>query len=70
MLPKPAETKAISFVLKLLADASQSEAISLQMIVRISLLQILAELVIAMGDEDGDIVQSVCRKISLKHVHL
>lgn len=52
MLPKPAETKAISFVLKVLADASQSESIDLQMIVKVALVKILAELVVAMGDEN------------------
>ncbi|KXN89480.1 Protein kinase rad3 [Leucoagaricus sp. SymC.cos] len=57
MLPQPREAEATSFVLKILADASQSEAISLQMIVRLSLVKLLGELVIAMGDESSDIKQ-------------
>jgi serine/threonine-protein kinase ATR len=61
-LPKQAEPKATSFVLKILADASQSEAISLQMIVRLSLVKVLAELVIVMGDESPETANSVsCR---------
>jgi serine/threonine-protein kinase ATR len=70
MLPKPAGAKAISFVLRLLADASKSETISLQMIVKLSLVQLLAELVVAMGDENEDIVRSVRRATSLKYAHL
>lgn len=52
MLPKPAESKAISFVLKILADASQEGPIDLQVVVKVSLVKILAELVVAMGDEN------------------
>lgn len=65
MLPKPTETKAISFVLKILADASQSETIDLQVIVKVCLVKILGEFVVAMGDENGDAVQMVCRMIDL-----
>lgn len=66
LLPEPAGTQAVSFVLKLLADASQSEAISLQMIVKLSLVPLLAELVIAMGDENKNAVQSVRCATSLE----
>ncbi|KAF9450926.1 hypothetical protein P691DRAFT_724995 [Macrolepiota fuliginosa MF-IS2] len=57
MLPKPTETKAIGLVLKILADASQSEAIDLQVIVKLCLVKILGELVVAMGDENRSTVQ-------------
>ncbi|XP_006456710.1 hypothetical protein AGABI2DRAFT_78376 [Agaricus bisporus var. bisporus H97] len=59
MLPKPAESKAISFVLKILADASQEGPIDLQVIVKVSLVKILAELVVAMGDENETKVPAV-----------
>jgi serine/threonine-protein kinase ATR len=65
MLPKPAESKAISFVLKILADASQEGPIDLRVVVKVSLVKILAELVIAMGDENETKVPAVSQTKSL-----
>jgi serine/threonine-protein kinase ATR len=59
MLPRPAESKATSFVLKILADASQEGPIDLQVVVKVSLVKILAELVVAMGDENETKVPAV-----------
>lgn len=66
MLPKPDEAKATSFVLQILAEASQSEAINLQMIVRLCLVGLLGELVIAMGDENADTAKAVSCGLSSK----
>ncbi|KAF5363593.1 hypothetical protein D9756_000300 [Leucocoprinus leucothites] len=64
MLPKPEEGKATIFVLKILADASQSETIDLHIIVRLSLVKLLGELVIFMGDENPETVKEAINAIT------
>jgi len=59
MLSEQEEAKAISFVSKILADASQNEIIDLQTIVRLSLMKLLGELVIFMGDENPGTAKEV-----------
>ncbi|KAJ3568764.1 hypothetical protein NP233_g5503 [Leucocoprinus birnbaumii] len=62
--PQAQEAKAISFVLKILADASQSEVIDLQMIVRLSLVKLLGELVIYMGDENPEVAEAAINAVT------
>jgi len=72
MLSEQEEAKAISFVSKILADASQSETIDLQTIVRLSLMKLLGELVIFMGDENPGTAKAVSLvfPLSLRLLHI
>jgi len=72
MLSEQEEAKAISFVSKILADASQSETIDLQTIVRLSLMKLLGELVIFMGDENPGTAKAVSLvfPLSLRSLHI
>lgn len=65
MMSEQEEAKAISFVSKILADASQSETIDLQTIVRLSLMKLLGELVISMGDENPGTAKAVSPAFTL-----